>query len=101
MNLYHSLIFTLMAIASICYMVETLRFGRNEMRCAALCMDKGGDDCKTCQNRTPMRFGKRSEDLPSPMGYLYELERKAKPEFRILALIREKEEADSSYSEEK
>ncbi|KAF8767732.1 hypothetical protein HNY73_020638 [Argiope bruennichi] len=100
MSLYHALIFSLMAIASICCMVEALRFGRNEMRCSALCMDKDSDDCKTCQNRTPMRFGKRSEDLSSPVGYLYELERKAKPEFRILALIKERE-FDSSYSDEK
>ncbi|GIY21039.1 uncharacterized protein CDAR_42051 [Caerostris darwini] len=99
MGLHYTLIFSLIAIASIWYVAEASRFGRNEARCAVVCSNKDSEECRICNTRIPMRFGKRSGDMSSPVAYLYDLEKMPKPNIRILALIG-RGDLDSSYSEE-
>ncbi|GIX97604.1 hypothetical protein CEXT_691381 [Caerostris extrusa] len=67
MGLHYTLIFSLIAIASIWYVAEASRFGRNEARCAVVCSNKDSEECRICNTRIPMRFGKRSGDMSSPL----------------------------------
>ncbi|GFT95950.1 uncharacterized protein NPIL_285771 [Nephila pilipes] len=101
MRHYHTLIFSLLAIASIWYIVGASRFGRNEARCAVVCSNKDSEECRICNTRIPMRFGKRNGGMPSPVAYLYDLQTMPKPDVKILALIGRGDDLDSSYSEEK
>ncbi|KFM69177.1 hypothetical protein X975_07890, partial [Stegodyphus mimosarum] len=97
MTLYHVVL--LCSLFSVQLLVEASRFGRNDPRCSVLCANsKSSDECRLCNTRIPMRFGKRSPDLPTH-DYYYDLEENRKPNFHILAVITGND-PDASYNEE-
>ncbi len=76
--------------------VATTRFGRNEARCLVFCGGRDSEECRTCNSRIPMRFGKRSARIP----HLFDLGKE--PDVRLLAIIAgQSEDSDESYNEDK
>nr|UNJ19513.1 Tx-400 [Heteropoda pingtungensis] len=98
MSLYHTLLLSAL-VSAVALVVLVEAFGRNEVRCRVICSNRDSEECKICNNRIPMRFGKRS--LVGHNAYLYDLAEFGKPEVRLLALVPDRGDSDDSYSDEK
>ncbi|KAG8195135.1 hypothetical protein JTE90_013607 [Oedothorax gibbosus] len=103
MSLHPIFLFSLTVMVWLWSTTEASRFSRNEARCAVVCMNKGSEECRMCNTRIPMRFGKRNyRAMPAPAGYLYDLDKMEKPQqpdVRFLALVEGVDGADLDSDE--
>lgn len=69
-----------------------------------ICSNRDSEECRMCNNRIPMRFGKRG-GAPKGSAYLYNLRKASKPDVRVLAVIPgqddSEDQSDEVYSDEK